>query len=86
MNILIPVAAAAAFLLVGLRIYPRRIARIYDENDANPTPAVQNEDGRDYVKSRTAIVFGHHFATIAGAGPIIGPTLAIAFGWQPVWL
>jgi carbon starvation protein len=38
------------------------------------------------VKSRSQVVFGHHFATIAGAGPIVGPILALAFGWQPVWL
>jgi carbon starvation protein len=38
------------------------------------------------VKSRTHVVFGHHFATIAGAGPIVGPTLALAYGWGPVWL
>jgi carbon starvation protein len=86
MNILVPVVAAAAFLLIALRIYPRWIASVFNEDDSNPTPAVRNEDGRDYIKSRTAVVFGHHFATIAGAGPIVGPTLAIAFGWQPVWL
>jgi carbon starvation protein len=86
MNILIPILAAAIVLGVALRLYPRWIARVFHENDANPPPSERFADGRDYVKSRSHVVFGHHFATIAGAGPIVGPTLALAFGWQPVWL
>jgi carbon starvation protein len=86
MNILFPVVVALICFLVALRVYPRRIASAFRENDDTPPPSVEFADGQDYVKSKTAVVFGHHFATIAGAGPIIGPTLAIAFGWQPVWL
>jgi carbon starvation protein len=86
MNILLPVFAAAIVLALALRIYPRWIARVFSEDDANPVPAEQFADGRDFVKTRTHVVFGHHFATIAGAGPIVGPILALAFGWQPVWL
>jgi carbon starvation protein len=86
MNILVPVAAAAAVFLVALRFYPRYIARVFQEDDANPTPGERFADGKDYVKSRSQVVFAHHFATIAGAGPIVGPTLALAYGWQPVWL
>ncbi len=86
MNILVPVSVAAACLLLACRWYPRYIARVFREDDSNPTPGERLADGRDYVKSRTHVVFGHHFATIAGAGPIVGPTLALAFGWQPVWL
>nr|MBA2431932.1 carbon starvation protein A [Chthoniobacterales bacterium] len=86
MNILLPVIAAAVVLGIALRFYPRWIARVFREDDRNPVPAETFADGRDFVKSRTQVVFGHHFATIAGAGPIVGPILALAFGWQPVWL
>jgi carbon starvation protein len=86
MNILVPVAAAAACLLLAYRWYPRYIARVFREDDTNVPPCELLADGTDYVKSRTHVVFGHHFATIAGAGPIVGPTLALAYGWQPVWL
>ena len=50
--------------------------------------SVAINDGRDYVPTRTPIVFGHHFAAIAGAGPIVGPILAMYYGWVPVlgWL
>jgi carbon starvation protein len=86
MNILVPVTVAAVVLWIALRLYPRWIARVFREDDANPTPSETYADDRDFVKSRTHVVFGHHFATIAGAGPIVGPILALAFGWQPVWL
>ena len=86
MNILVPITAAAIVLWIALRLYPRWIARVFREDDGNIVPAEKFADGRDFVKSRTHVVFGHHFATIAGAGPIVGPILALAFGWQPVWL
>lgn len=86
MNILVPVAVAAAVLWIALRIYPRWIERVFRADDANAVPAEKFADGRDFVKSRSHVVFGHHFATIAGAGPIVGPILALAFGWEPVWL
>jgi carbon starvation protein len=85
-NILVPVIAAAAVLGLAVRLYPPFIARIFGENDDNPPPSARYADGRDYVRTRSHVVFGHHFATIAGAGPIVGPTLALALGWQPVWL
>ncbi|CAN5692103.1 carbon starvation protein A [soil metagenome] len=86
MNILLPVIAAAVVLGIALRFYPRWIARVFREDDRNPVPSEEFADGRDFVKSRSQVVFGHHFATIAGAGPVVGPILALAFGWQPVWL
>ncbi|HSL21970.1 MAG TPA: carbon starvation CstA family protein [Vicinamibacterales bacterium] len=86
MNILVPLAFAAAIFFVALRLYPRYIARVFAENERNTPPCVLFADDRDYVHSRTHVVFAHHFAAIAGAGPIVGPTLALAFGWQPVWL
>ncbi len=58
-------------------------------DDNQPTPSHQQEDGIDYVPSKTSILFGHHFSSIAGAGPIVGPILAFAyFGWLPavIWI
>jgi carbon starvation protein len=86
MNILLPLASAAVIFVIALRTYPRYIARVFAEDDRNIPPSVQYADNLDYVESRTHVVFAHHFAAIAGAGPIVGPTLALAFGWQPVWL
>ncbi|MEZ5320283.1 MAG: carbon starvation CstA family protein [Vicinamibacterales bacterium] len=86
MNLLAPVVVAAAALLLAFRLYPRYIGRVFKEDDRNVPPSERLADGTDYVKSKSHVVFGHHFATIAGAGPIVGPTLALAFGWQPVWL
>ena len=86
MNILIPVVAAGLALALAVRFYPPVIARIFAEDDRHLPPSRTKADGIDYVASRPHVVFGHHFATIAGAGPIVGPTLALALGWQPVWL
>jgi len=85
-NLLFPVIVAAGCLLLAFRYYPRYIARVFEEDDRNMPPSERFADGHDYVKTRSHVVFAHHFATIAGAGPIVGPTLALAFGWQPVWL
>lgn len=57
--------------------------------DSNkPTPAVVHEDGHDYVPTNKWVIFGHHFAAIAGAGPLVGPVLAAQFGYLPglLWL
>ena len=86
MNILFPLAIAIVIFAVALRIYPRYIARVFAEDDRNAPPSEVHADGLDFVKARSEVAFAHHFATIAGAGPIVGPTLALAFGWQPVWL
>lgn len=88
MNILVVILIGAGLLLVAARTYPYWIGRLFGENDANPTPADQFADGRDYVKSPSQVVFAHHFASIAGAGPIVGPILALIFGWVPalIWI
>lgn len=86
MNILFPVLAAMVAFAVALRLYPRFIGRVFREDDTNVPPSRRLADGRDFVESRSHVVFAQHFAAIAGAGPIVGPTLALAFGWQPVWL
>jgi carbon starvation protein len=86
MNLLVVVAVAAGCFLLAYRWYPGYIAGVFKEDDRNVPPSERFADGHDYVKTRSHVVFAHHFATIAGAGPIVGPTLALAFGWQPVWL
>jgi carbon starvation protein len=86
MNILLVIGAGAALLVLASVVYPRWIARVFDENDANPTPADRFADGKDFVRSPSHVVFAHHFASIAGAGPIVGPIIALAYGWGPAWL
>lgn len=86
MNILIPIIVALPIFFLGYKLYAKYIARVFGEDDKNPTPAVAINDGVDYCPTKPIILFGHHFASIAGAGPIIGPTVALAFGFIPVWL
>lgn len=88
MNVLVVLAGAVAVLAVVGRLYSRRLSRVLGEDDRQVAPSVVINDGRDYVPTRTPIVFGHHFAAIAGAGPIVGPILAMYYGWVPVlaWL
>ena len=86
MNVLLFLAVAVAGFWLASRLYSRRIARILGEDPAVPTPAVRFNDGRDYVPTKRYIVFAHHFSAIAGAGPILGPTMAILYGFVPAWL
>jgi carbon starvation protein len=86
MNVLIYLfVAITAFILAG-RYYARYIAKKLGEDKNHPAPSVQYNDGRDYVPTKRYIVFAHHFSAIAGAGPIIGPTMAILYGFLPAWL
>lgn len=77
------VAALGSYAL-GYRFYALWIGRRIMGLDANrATPAVVNNDGRDFVPTNRYVLFGHHFAAIAGAGPLVGPTLAAQMGWLP---
>src|SRR5687767_15494163 len=83
------IVAALCTYTVGYRLYSRFIAvKVFELNAARATPAVRLDDGRDYVPTNKWIVFGHHFAAIAGPGPLVGPTLAAQFGFLPgtLWL
>jgi carbon starvation protein len=71
--------------LAAYLFYARRIARELEPGGGDPTPAHTMADGIDYVPARVPILLGHHFASIAGAAPIIGPVLAAQFGWAPVY-
>lgn len=80
-----------ALLVLGFAIafgsfYSRFLGRRWGEDPARQTPALRVNDGRDFVPTPTSVVFAHHFASIAGAGPIIGPVLAICYGWLPALL
>ncbi len=86
MNVLIPLIVTAIFFIIAARLYPRYISKVFGEQDKTPTPAIQYNDGRDYVPTRVQVVFAHHFASIAGAGPILGPIVALIYGYGPVWL
>jgi carbon starvation protein len=86
MNVLVVLLAAAAIFLLAGRFYSRYVARNLGEEAGHPTPAVTFNDGRDYVPTKRYVVFAHHFSAIAGAGPILGPTMAILYGFGPAWL
>ncbi len=86
MNVLIYLVIALLCYYLGYRFYARFIARNLGERHDRPTPAVEINDGRDYVPTRLPVLFAHHFSTIAGAGPIVGPTLGILYGLGPAWL
>jgi carbon starvation protein len=83
------VVAAACSYLLGYRFYAKFIAaRVMALNDERATPAERLENGHDYVPTNKWIVFGHHFAAIAGPGPLVGPVLAAQFGFLPgtLWI
>jgi len=90
MNTLVVGAVAVCLLYLGYRFYGSIIEMLYGIDPNRKTPAVENYDGVDYVPARHWLVlFGHHFAAIAGAAPIIGPVIAIAiWGWGPslIWI
>ena len=71
---------------LAYRIYGSFLSRRCELDDEQKTPAYKNEDGVDYTPTRASVLFGHHFSSIAGAGPIVGPILAaMYFGWGPTW-
>jgi carbon starvation protein len=81
--------AAICTYAVAYRFYSKIIAaKIFELRDDRATPAVRLNDGRDYTPTNRWIVFGHHFAAIAGPGPLVGPTLAAQFGFLPgaIWI
>ena len=83
------VVAAGCVFSLAYRFYSRFIAeRIFVLDDERTTPAVERNDGKDYVPTHKWVLFGHHFAAIAGAGPLVGPILAAQFGYLPgtLWI
>src|SRR4030042_1472856 len=84
MLVLLFIAATVLFLLAYV-IYGRFLVKRYEIDDNRPTPSHTDYDNVDCVPAHRAILLGHHFSSIAGAGPIVGPVIAaLAFGWAPV--
>ncbi|MDD5699180.1 MAG: carbon starvation protein A [Victivallaceae bacterium] len=89
MNSLLIAAGAAVLYLLAYHTYGKFLGKkIFKLAKDNVCPSVALRDGVDFVPSRKEILFGHHFASIAGTGPIVGPALAIIWGWLPalIWV
>ncbi len=90
MNSLVVGLIGLVLLLLGYRFYGKIIERLWGIDPERKTPAIENPDGVDYVPARHwSILFGHHFSSIAGAGPILGPVIACCiWGWFPavIWI
>ena len=83
------VFAAVATFAIGYRFYSKYVERmIVHPDDTRATPAEYRADGRDYVATDRRVLYGHHFAAIAGAGPLVGPVLAAQMGYLPgtIWI
>ncbi|MEO8012480.1 MAG: carbon starvation CstA family protein, partial [Dokdonella sp.] len=83
------VTAATSILFIAYRFYGKFIAdKVLQLDGTRATPAVHRNDGLDYVPTHRTVVFGHHFAAIAGAGPLVGPVLAAQMGYLPgtLWI
>src|SRR5215472_3281692 len=83
------IIAAVCIYSLGYRFYSGFIARrVLELDGSRPTPAMRLNNGRDYVPTARWITFGHHFAAIAGPGPLVGPVLAAQFGYLPsiLWI
>lgn len=84
MNAAVATAIAFAVYVAGYLIYSRYLARnVFELRPDHPTPAHELEDGVDYVPTRPAVLFGHHYASIAGLAPMLGPAVAVIWGWLP---
>ena len=77
---------AIVAVVAGYACYGKFLEKTWGIDDKRPTPAVALKDGQDYMPTKRQVVFGHQFASIAGAGPINGPIQAAVFGWVPVLL
>ncbi len=86
MNILGILFAAVVCYLVANRFYAHYVERAIGVDGERPTPAHTRKDGHDFMPAKPYVLFAHHFAAIAGAGPIVGPTLAVAYGYLPALL
>jgi carbon starvation protein len=87
MNSLVIVLSSAALLALAYRFYARYITdKVLRIDPTRITPATEINDGVDYVPTRPSVLFGHHFASIAGLGPILGPAIAVIWGWLPALL
>jgi len=87
MSALLILLGVAILLVLAYRWYGRWLAtRVFPLDNSEPTPAHTLRDGRDFVPAPPLVVFGHHFASIAGLGPLLGPAIAVIWGWVPALL
>ena len=86
MNALIILIVGFALLIIGYKTYGTWLEKQWGVDDSVPTPAQTMQDGVDYVPAAAPVLIGHHFSSIAGAGPINGPIQAAFFGWLPCFL
>ena len=88
MSLSILLLISAVILLLAYRIYGKYVYNKFGLSDARKAPSHTHRDGIDYEPSKPIVVLGHHFASIAGAGPIVGPIIAVTFGWIPavIWI
>lgn len=86
MNAMFVLIGALILLIVGYVFYGGWLAKRWGVDPKRPTPAQEMQDGVDYVPAKPYVLLGHHFSSIAGAGPINGPIQAAVFGWVPVLL
>ena len=87
MNAAVLAAATILVFVLAHRIYARWIEkRVYETDTDDPTPAHLTPDGVDFVPCNKHVLFGHHFCSVAGAAPIVGPAIAVVWGWLPALL
>ncbi len=86
MNSIWLIVVGIVLFIIAYRTYGSYLSREWGVDDSRETPAHAKEDGVDYVPAKAPVVLGHHFSSIAGAGPIVGPISAAVFGWLPVML
>ncbi len=89
MTVLLIAILSALFYLIAYNTYGKWLgSKLFKLSAKAITPAVELEDGNDYVPTDKGVIFGHHFTSIAGTGPIVGPALAVIWGWVPavIWV
>ncbi|MBU0684122.1 MAG: carbon starvation protein A, partial [Candidatus Omnitrophica bacterium] len=89
MNAVWIVVISMVAFFVAYKTYGTFIAKkIFQSNSKNPVPSEELRDDIDYIPTNKEVLFGHHFASIVGTGPIVGPAIAVIWGWVPalVWI
>lgn len=85
MNIALVMLGSVGILAIGYKFYGYYVNKVLEPDGNRPTPAHTINDGVDYIPTKPTVLFGHHFAAIAAAGPIVGPALALYYGFMPAW-
>jgi carbon starvation protein len=86
LNVAYLLLACLPLFAIAYFVYARYLGKVFGEDPARRTPAYSMEDGKDYVPANPLVLFSHHFASIAGGGPVVGPAVALIFGYGPAWI